>query len=157
MCSSGVTVCWHHDETNICVAYENVIRLWTHRCVHLFPSLVEVFQGLWCAVGVVFTAAGRDAILFKVICVIPVSVIVHPTAMQLKKSQQQNDYNVVKMYLCERKVGQKVFLIMKKKNNKNRRILVVVQSQYHEWHHCRCFGSPIRKIPAVTQATCLKV
>lgn len=63
------------------------VRQWTHRCVHLFLSLVEVFQGLRWAFGVVSTAAGGDALLFKVSCVIPVGVIFHPAAMQLYENK----------------------------------------------------------------------
>lgn len=50
--------------------------------VHLCLSLVEVFQDLWCAFGGGFTAADRNAILFKVLCFVPVSEIVHSAAMQ---------------------------------------------------------------------------
>lgn len=63
---------------------------WTHCCVHLTPSLVDVFQGLLWALGVVFTAADRDALCFKVIRLAPVSVISHPAAMQLRKTSRTN-------------------------------------------------------------------
>ncbi len=56
---------------------------WTHRHVHLWLSLVNVFQSLlWALVGF-FTAADRDALLFEVSRPLPVGVVFHPTAVQL--------------------------------------------------------------------------
>lgn len=59
----------------------------THRRVHLFLSLVEVFQGLLWTFGVVPAAADGDALLFKVSCVVPVGVIFHSAAMQLHEKR----------------------------------------------------------------------
>lgn len=61
----------------------------THFCVHFICSLFQVFQGLRCALALFLTAADRDALLFKVLCGTPVSVIIHAAALQL----QRNVYN----------------------------------------------------------------
>lgn len=56
----------------------------THRCVHHILSLGKILQCFWWAVIAVFTAADRDAFLLKVLCIVPVCVIIHPAAVQLK-------------------------------------------------------------------------
>lgn len=62
----------------------------THRCVHHILSLGKILQCFWWAVIAVFTAADRDAFLLKVLCIVPVCVIIHPAAVQLKaKSHKQ--------------------------------------------------------------------
>lgn len=73
----------------------------THHHVHFVRSLIEVFQVFWCAVAVDFTAAGRDAVVFKVLGVAPVSEIPHPTALQLqgtinhnKKAVKRNSWRI---------------------------------------------------------------
>lgn len=64
-----------------------------HLQVHLCRSLLEVTQGFRWAFGVVSAAAGRDALLFKVLCVAPVGEIMHPAAMQLHGNE--NGYSAV--------------------------------------------------------------
>lgn len=62
----------------------------THRCVHHILSLGKILQCFWWAVIAVFTAADRDAFLFKVLCIVPVCVIIHPAAVQLKAKSHNN-------------------------------------------------------------------
>lgn len=78
----------------------------THRRVHLCRSLVQVFKGLLWALGVFFTAADRDAFLFEILCLAPVSVVFHPTAMQLQRTK----YVVV----IQQKTGSKMWRRKKK-------------------------------------------
>lgn len=62
----------------------------THRCVHHILSLGKILQCFWWAVIAVFTAADRDAFLLKVLCIVPVCVIIHPAAVQLKAKSHNN-------------------------------------------------------------------
>lgn len=62
----------------------------THRCVHHILSLGKILQCFWWAVIAIFTAADRDAFLLKVLCIVPVCVIIHPAAVQLKAKSHNN-------------------------------------------------------------------
>lgn len=52
------------------------------RCEHVSLSFLHIFARLYCALSVLFATAVRDAILFEVVGLIPVTVLIHPTAMQ---------------------------------------------------------------------------
>lgn len=93
---------------------------WTHLVVHLMLSFANVFQGLFWALGVFFTAAGRDSVFFKVLRSAPVCEVFHAAAMQLWRK------GPTKRTLCEYKV-------LRQKDSGCLAALQVC--------HCRCFGS----------------
>lgn len=101
-----------------------------HLQVHLCRSLLEVTQGFRWAFGVVSAAAGRDALLFKVLCVAPVGEIMHPAAMQLHGNE--NGYSAVTNAL-------QVFWLKNIKKKRGRDLFSSHDAM--TWHHCRCLRS----------------
>lgn len=64
---------------------DNDMRQCSHRVIHKVASLVKVLEVLDSADSVLFATALRDALVFEVLCCVPVLITFHSTAVQLHK------------------------------------------------------------------------